>query len=123
MLQVTGHAGGVPIASPRGRSIEVPFGREQQILNSGTVVFLDFLEKVRNTTEKLVRDDQFRKSRYGCTTFKFMVKPLPDHNYFLCFHRISVQGYMKTFREFAEKPLRNSESAGGSQENVVLLPQ
>ncbi len=58
-----------------------------------------------------------------CLTFKFMVKPLPDHNYFLCFHRISIQGYMKTFREFAEKPLRNSESAGGSQENVVLLPQ
>ncbi len=28
MLQVTGHAGGVPIASPRGRSVEVPFGRE-----------------------------------------------------------------------------------------------
>ncbi len=28
MLQVTGHAGGVPIASPRGRSVEVPFERE-----------------------------------------------------------------------------------------------
>ncbi len=36
---------------------------KQQILNSGTVVFLDFLEKVKNATEKLVRDDQFRKSR------------------------------------------------------------
>ncbi len=28
MLQVTGHAGGVPIASTRGRSVEVPFERE-----------------------------------------------------------------------------------------------
>ncbi len=59
-----------------------------------------------------MRDDQFRKSRYGlCTTIKFLV----DHNLFLCFHRISIQGSMKTFREFAEKALRNSESAGESR--------
>ncbi len=31
MLQVTGHAGGVPIASPRGRSVEVPFEREHSV--------------------------------------------------------------------------------------------
>uniref|UniRef100_A0A671S9Y8 Uncharacterized LOC107665485 n=1 Tax=Sinocyclocheilus anshuiensis TaxID=1608454 RepID=A0A671S9Y8_9TELE len=54
----------------------------QQILNSGTVVFLDFLEKVRNTTEKFVRDDQFRKSR------------------------ITIQEHIKNLREMA-KSLKN----------------
>lgn len=71
---------------------------KQQILNSGTVVFLDFLEKVRNATEKLVRDDQFRKSR------------------------ISIQGYMKALRELA-KPLKNTASARESQDNSAILPQ
>ncbi len=32
MLQDTGHAEGVPIATPRGRSVEVPFGRESTVL-------------------------------------------------------------------------------------------
>ncbi len=36
MLQVTGHAGGVPIASPRGRSVEVPFEREQAFRSGKT---------------------------------------------------------------------------------------
>uniref|UniRef100_A0A8C1BMH2 Uncharacterized protein n=1 Tax=Cyprinus carpio carpio TaxID=630221 RepID=A0A8C1BMH2_CYPCA len=54
------------------------YGLRQQMINSGTVVFLDIVEKVRNTTEKLLRDDQFKKSR------------------------ISVQGYMKSLREFAK---------------------
>jgi len=35
----------------------------EHIRYSGTVVFIDFLDKVRNVTEKIVRDDQFRKSR------------------------------------------------------------
>ncbi|KTF92974.1 hypothetical protein cypCar_00037165 [Cyprinus carpio] len=68
------------------------------MINSGTVVFLDIVEKVRNTTEKLLRDDQFKKSR------------------------ISVQGYMKSLREFA-KPLNTTESTRGSQDNSVILPQ
>ncbi|XP_073677510.1 uncharacterized protein [Garra rufa] len=71
---------------------------KQQIYNSGTVVFLDFLEKVRNVTEKLVRDDQFRKSR------------------------ISIQGYMKALREFA-KPRKNTERDRGSQDDSAILPQ
>lgn len=70
----------------------------RQILNSGTVVFLDFLEKVRNATEKLVRDDQFRKSR------------------------ISIQGHMKALRELA-KPLKNTEGARESQDNSAILPR
>ncbi|XP_016388351.1 uncharacterized protein LOC107724087 [Sinocyclocheilus rhinocerous] len=74
------------------------YALRQQIVNSGTVVFLDFLEKVRNATEKLVRDEQFRKSR------------------------ISIQGYMKALRELA-KPLKNSESARESQDNSAILPQ
>ncbi|XP_050993053.1 uncharacterized protein LOC127182021 [Labeo rohita] len=71
---------------------------KQQIYNSGSVVFLDFLKKVRTVTEKLVRDDQFRKSR------------------------ISIQGHMKSLREFA-KPLKNTESDRGSQDNSAILPQ
>uniref|UniRef100_A0A8C1PPI0 Uncharacterized protein n=1 Tax=Cyprinus carpio TaxID=7962 RepID=A0A8C1PPI0_CYPCA len=74
------------------------YGLRQQMINSGTVVFLDIVEKVRNTTEKLLRDDQFKKSR------------------------ISVQGYMKSLREFA-KPLNTTESTRGSQDNSVILPQ
>ncbi|XP_043074105.1 uncharacterized protein si:rp71-15k1.1 isoform X2 [Puntigrus tetrazona] len=70
----------------------------QQILNSGTVVFLDFLEKVRNATEKLVRDDQFRKSR------------------------VSIQGYVEGLRELA-KPRKDSERATESQESLTILPQ
>ncbi|KAF4100668.1 uncharacterized protein si:rp71-15k1.1 [Onychostoma macrolepis] len=70
----------------------------RQILNSGTVVFLDFLEKVRNATEKLVRDDQFRKSR------------------------ISIQGHMKALRELA-KPLKNTEDATESQDNSAISPR
>ncbi|RXN09694.1 hypothetical protein ROHU_010681 [Labeo rohita] len=70
---------------------------KQQIYNSGSVVFLDFLKKVRTVTEKLVRDDQFRKSR------------------------ISIQGHMKSLREFA-KPLKNTESDRGSQDNSAILP-
>ncbi|XP_026087579.1 uncharacterized protein LOC113062162 [Carassius auratus] len=58
---------------------------DEKIINSGTVVFLDFLEKVRNTTEKFVRDDQFRKAR------------------------ISVLDYMKKLRELA-KSLKTGES-------------
>ncbi|XP_026087964.1 uncharacterized protein LOC113062365 [Carassius auratus] len=58
---------------------------DEKIINSGTVVFLDFLEKVRNTTEKFVRDDQFRKAR------------------------ISVLDYMKKLRELA-KSLKTVES-------------
>uniref|UniRef100_A0A8C2KD81 Uncharacterized protein n=1 Tax=Cyprinus carpio TaxID=7962 RepID=A0A8C2KD81_CYPCA len=65
------------------------YGLRQQMINSGTVVFLDIVEKVRNTTEKLLRDDQFKKSR------------------------ISVQGYMKSLREFA-KPLNTTESTRGN---------
>ncbi|XP_056091323.1 uncharacterized protein LOC130070811 [Rhinichthys klamathensis goyatoka] len=70
----------------------------EQILNSGTVVFLDFLDKVRNVTEKIVRDDQFRKSR------------------------ITVQRLMKSLREFA-KPMKNTESASGSQDKSDVLTQ
>uniref|UniRef100_A0A671PZL6 Uncharacterized LOC107693355 n=1 Tax=Sinocyclocheilus anshuiensis TaxID=1608454 RepID=A0A671PZL6_9TELE len=72
------------------------YALRQQIVNSGTVVFVDFLEKVRNATEKLVRDEQFRKSR------------------------ISIQGYMKALRELA-KPLKNSESARESQDNSAIF--
>ncbi|XP_067217738.1 uncharacterized protein [Chanodichthys erythropterus] len=68
----------------------------EQILNSGTVVFLDFLEKVRKATEKIVKDDQFRKTR------------------------INVQRLMKSLREFA-KPIKNAES--GSQDNSAISPQ
>ncbi len=32
MLQDTGHAEGVPIATPRGRSVEVPFVREHAVI-------------------------------------------------------------------------------------------
>ncbi|KAK2887519.1 hypothetical protein QQF64_013299 [Cirrhinus molitorella] len=71
---------------------------KEQIYNSGSLVFLDFLEKVRNVTEKLVRDDQFRKSR------------------------ISIQGYMKSLKELA-KPQKNTESNRGSQDNSAILPQ
>ncbi len=46
MLQETGHAGGVPIASPRGRSVEVPFGRE--------LLFLLKCEQSENTDFKRV---------------------------------------------------------------------
>ncbi|XP_059403203.1 uncharacterized protein LOC132136108 [Carassius carassius] len=70
----------------------------QRIVNTGTVVFLDIVEKVRNTTEKLLRDNQFKKLR------------------------ISVQGYMKTLREFA-KLLNTTESARESQDNSVILAQ
>ncbi|XP_016146620.1 uncharacterized protein [Sinocyclocheilus grahami] len=70
----------------------------QQILNSGTVVFLDFLEKVRNTTEKFVRDDQFRKSR------------------------ITVQEHMKNLREMA-KSLKNLKGLGESQDHSNIYPK
>ncbi|XDV33611.1 hypothetical protein PO909_003963 [Leuciscus waleckii] len=66
--------------------------RANTILNSGNVVFIDFLEKVRNVTEKIVRDDQFRKSR------------------------IAVQSWVKKLREFA-KP----ESASGSQDESDVI--
>ncbi|XDV33594.1 hypothetical protein PO909_003959 [Leuciscus waleckii] len=66
--------------------------RDFRILNSGIVVFIDFLEKVRNVTEKIVRDDQFRKSR------------------------IAVQSWVKKLREFA-KP----ESASGSQDESDVI--
>lgn len=69
----------------------------EQILNSGTVVFLDFLDKVRNVTEKIVRDDQFRKSR------------------------ITVQSLVKSLREFV-KPMKNTESASGSQDKSAISP-
>ncbi|XP_051729817.1 uncharacterized protein LOC127501703 isoform X2 [Ctenopharyngodon idella] len=69
----------------------------EQILNSGTVVFLDFLEKVRNATEKIVKDDQFRKTR------------------------ITVQRLVKNLNNFA-KPMKNAES--GSQDNsTISLPR
>lgn len=71
---------------------------KKQILNSGTVVFLDFLDKVRNVTEKIVRDDQFRKSR------------------------ITVQSLVKSLREFA-KPMKHTESASESQDKSALSPQ
>ncbi|XDV33642.1 hypothetical protein PO909_003971 [Leuciscus waleckii] len=64
----------------------------KQILNSGIVVFIDFLEKVRNVTEKIVRDDQFRKSR------------------------IAVQSWVKQLREYA-KP----ESASRSQDESDVI--
>lgn len=40
-------------------------GRElkNQIVNSGIAVFIDFLDKVKNATEKIVKDEQFKKSR------------------------------------------------------------
>ncbi|XP_059366198.1 uncharacterized protein si:rp71-15k1.1 [Carassius carassius] len=69
---------------------------DKKILNSGTVVFLDFLEKVRNTTEKFVRDDQFRKAR------------------------ISVLEYMKKLREIA-KSLKNVEKRE-SRDDSSLIP-
>ncbi|XP_073786663.1 uncharacterized protein isoform X2 [Danio rerio] len=65
---------------------------EQQILNSGTVVFLDFVKKVKYATEKLKQDDQFTKSK------------------------ITFQGYMKALRLSAEE-MSNPESAGGSHGN------
>ncbi|ROL45759.1 hypothetical protein DPX16_11454 [Anabarilius grahami] len=68
----------------------------EQILNSGTVVFLDFLEKVRNATEKIVKDDQFRKTR------------------------ITVQRLVKNLNDFA-KPMKNAES--GSQDNSTISLQ
>ncbi|XP_067217736.1 uncharacterized protein si:rp71-15k1.1 [Chanodichthys erythropterus] len=68
----------------------------EQILNSGTVVFLDFLEKVRNATEKIVKDDQFRKTR------------------------ITVQRFVKNLNDFA-KPMKNAES--GSQDNSTISLQ
>ncbi|XP_026099293.1 uncharacterized protein LOC113070271 [Carassius auratus] len=67
----------------------------QRIVNTGTVVFLDIVEKFRNTTEKLLRDYQFKKLR------------------------ISVQGYMKTLREFA-KQLNTTDSARESQDYSVI---
>uniref|UniRef100_A0A8C2FSX2 Uncharacterized LOC109111933 n=1 Tax=Cyprinus carpio TaxID=7962 RepID=A0A8C2FSX2_CYPCA len=70
---------------------------KQKILNSGTVVFLDFVEKVRNTTEKFLRDDQFRKSR------------------------IAVQEYMKNLKDIA-KSLKNLESIRKSQDDSTILP-
>ncbi|XP_055075588.2 uncharacterized protein [Misgurnus anguillicaudatus] len=36
---------------------------ERQIINSGIAVFIDILEKVKNVTEKIVRENQFKKSR------------------------------------------------------------
>ncbi|XP_051729829.1 uncharacterized protein LOC127501703 isoform X7 [Ctenopharyngodon idella] len=79
------------------QSAELPYNDlSEQILNSGTVVFLDFLEKVRNATEKIVKDDLFRKTR------------------------INVQRFMKSLREFA-KPIKNAES--GSQDNSAISPQ
>uniref|UniRef100_A0A8C1I0U9 Uncharacterized protein n=1 Tax=Cyprinus carpio carpio TaxID=630221 RepID=A0A8C1I0U9_CYPCA len=70
---------------------------KQKILNSGTVVFLDLVEKVRNTTEKFLRDDQFRKSR------------------------IAVQEYMKNLKDIA-KSLKNLESIRKSQDDSTILP-
>ncbi|KAG1948653.1 uncharacterized protein si:rp71-15k1.1 isoform X2 [Pimephales promelas] len=68
----------------------------EHIRYSGTVVFIDFLDKVRNVTEKIVRDDQFRKSR------------------------ITVQRLVKSLREFA-KPVKNTENASGSQNKSDLF--
>ncbi len=45
MLQVTGHAGGIPIASPRGRSVEVPFGRESAIVQLKVIELSSDLKK------------------------------------------------------------------------------
>ncbi|XP_056336208.1 uncharacterized protein si:rp71-15k1.1 [Danio aesculapii] len=63
---------------------------EEQILNSGIVVFLDFVEKVKNATEKLIQEDQFKKSR------------------------ITVQEHITALREFA-KTLKNPERQDGSE--------
>lgn len=96
----------------------------QRIVNTGTVVFLDVVEKFRNTTEKLLRDYQFKKLRsdqlwiiwivwFSC----WLIMTL-----FLCFCRISVQGYMKTLREFA-KQLNTTNSARESQDYSVISAQ
>ncbi|XP_056335719.1 uncharacterized protein LOC130246654 [Danio aesculapii] len=74
------------------QSAEQSHNLEQQILNSGTVLFLDFVEKVKYATEKLIQDDQFAKSR------------------------ITFQGYMKALRVSA-KEMSNPESAGESHGN------
>nr|XP_055075594.1 uncharacterized protein LOC129454994 isoform X3 [Misgurnus anguillicaudatus] len=36
---------------------------KRQIINSGIAVFIDILEKVKNVTEQIVRENQFKKSR------------------------------------------------------------
>ncbi|XP_073668776.1 uncharacterized protein [Paramisgurnus dabryanus] len=36
---------------------------KRQIINSGIAVFIDILEKVKNVTEEIVRENQFKKSR------------------------------------------------------------
>nr|AAI42739.1 Si:rp71-15k1.1 [Danio rerio] len=63
---------------------------EEQILNSGIVVFLDFVKKVRNATEKFIQEDQFKKSR------------------------ITVQEHMTALREFA-KTMKNPERQDGPE--------
>ncbi|XP_057211296.1 uncharacterized protein LOC130567307 [Triplophysa rosa] len=35
----------------------------KRIVNSGIAVFIDFLDKVKNATEKIVKDEHFKKSR------------------------------------------------------------
>ncbi|XDV26900.1 hypothetical protein PO909_030522 [Leuciscus waleckii] len=61
---------------------ELSHNLSEEIVNSGTVVFLDFLDKVRNVTEKIVRDDQFRKTRIAVQSWvkklRELVKPKND---------------------------------------------
>ncbi|XP_067282682.1 uncharacterized protein [Pseudorasbora parva] len=70
----------------------------EQILNSGTVVFLDFLEKVKNITETIVKEDRFRKTR------------------------ISVQTIVQMLSGFG-KHTKNTERDRGSQGNSDASPQ
>ncbi|XP_051520670.1 uncharacterized protein LOC127421577 [Myxocyprinus asiaticus] len=70
----------------------------KKVINSGTVVFLNFLDKVKNATEKIVRDLKFRKSR------------------------IAIQEYLKTLRDFAQK-INDIDRTKDSINHSDLLPQ
>ncbi len=74
MLQVTGHAGGVPIASPRGRSVEVPFEREPLLLTVNCALFRQICQGVF---------DVFLKKDTDLLVFNIQ----------LCFVRLSVAQY------------------------------
>ncbi len=80
MLQVTGHAGGVPIASPRGRSVSFPFSGNygyicnlRRFLRSkvNTAVYQEVLEHFM-----LPAADQL----YGDADFIFQQDLAPAHN-------------------------------------------
>ncbi len=52
MLQVTGHAGGVPIASPRGRSVSFPFSGNYGYIRNLRRFFCDFIGNIFTYTIK-----------------------------------------------------------------------